>query len=544
MPALLHPSSIGITKRDIAAHSPIGYERLVLEMSTQSGFSSWWCAFHRALEEWQGYGVYEPMDSVPKGAKVLPLKMVLSHKVKAGVEVCYVRPVSQEFSGTSELAKEELYTPGLAWDSFRIITMLYLGFLDEGKDYGCASIDVKRAFPNSSEEVAREVWEGTSPLVVQTPSFWMEEVRAEFMGLLKAIEGLQSASIVWRITLMRALFELMTFEVSPYDPSLFVAQTPSGPLFVQLHGDDLRVVAPRAVLHQFYADLAKRFPVGELQVVDQQTPRVFCGVVQTLRVTSGRHQMHLGVPDKYREELMGSVDELCGKGMWSRLRGKLGWMAAVCAPDLVVLSRTVDDVLSQVHPSVVRQYVAESQGVVLSGLSVSQPAVLHCFADTSGEGRELTKLRARMGGLFVLCNPGGRGSLCGWYSRLCRRVAVGSDTNECRGVCECIEASLYLEQFLRWMGKWMGVRLVLTTTVHTDSQPLVSFILNSLSRTRDLDFLLLKELSYAVSVLHLPGRLNPADAVTKLFAAAREQYRILRMVMAGSLGDLRELLVV
>eukprot|EP00899_Mesostigma_viride_P015201 jgi/Mesvir1/23682/Mv25767-RA.1 len=147
-----------------------------------------------------------------------------------------------------------------------------------------------------------------------------------------------------------------------------------------------------------------------------------------------------------------------------------------------------------------------------------------------------------MGGLFVLSNPKGNGSLCGWYSTLCRRVAAGSNTNECRGVCECIKASMYLEQFLRWMGRLLDACLVLTTTVHTDSQPLVSFILSSLSRTRDLDFLLLKELSYAVSVLHSPGRLNPVYAVNKLFAGARDQYRILRMVMGGSLGDLQGLL--
>eukprot|EP00974_Lingulodinium_polyedra_P096024 9306800-Lingulodinium_polyedra.AAC.1 len=84
MPAALHPSSIGITKRSLAAHSPLSYDQLVQEMSSPLMFEAWRLAFAKALEEWLQFDCCQPVNEVPPYSTRLKLRFVIKRKEVEG----------------------------------------------------------------------------------------------------------------------------------------------------------------------------------------------------------------------------------------------------------------------------------------------------------------------------------------------------------------------------------------------------------------------------------------------------------------------------
>eukprot|EP00899_Mesostigma_viride_P002448 jgi/Mesvir1/12203/Mv26375-RA.1 len=111
------------------------------------------------------------------------------------------------------------------------------------------------------------------------------------------------------------------------------------------------------------------------------------------------------------------------------LKGKLAWYGSICGPDMMVHSRSPDDVLILEEPSQIIAHVNKSPGITLAGIDLSLPFSLDIYVDSSMDSRQLvSKVRGRSAGLFVLQQH--RPSLVAWYSCLQRRVAVSSDVSE------------------------------------------------------------------------------------------------------------------
>eukprot|EP00969_Alexandrium_andersonii_P025022 1093333-Alexandrium_andersonii.AAC.1 len=215
------------------------------------------------------------------------------------------------------------------------------------------------------------------------------------------------------------------------------------------------------------------------------------------------------------------------------VRGMVAWVAGISRPDLMVIARLPDDMLVELGSAKVADQVRASSGILLSAVDLSQPICMELYVDSSMDSRQVSKVRGRAAGLFVLRQEG-LGSLVSWFSRLHKRVAVSSDVAECRAICEGIHTSLYLKELLHQMTSNTPWPLQVTTLLKTDSMGMVQFVHRQMARSRDLDYLLLKELSSLANIEHIPGVDNPADALTKLVQKAAVQYKVLQSLMDPS----------
>eukprot|EP00899_Mesostigma_viride_P011007 jgi/Mesvir1/19908/Mv25393-RA.1 len=215
------------------------------------------------------------------------------------------------------------------------------------------------------------------------------------------------------------------------------------------------------------------------------------------------------------------------------LRGKLNWLACTTSPDLAVLSRLPDNVLCLIDRAVIVQYLLASPGLMLQGVDWDKPVELVSYCDSSLDARVLTKMRGSCAAVTTICNADQptMSSIFAWYSHLHRRVYVGSDTAEARAYCEAASELSYFHALICWILAVGGTTPHLRRVIRTDSQAVVDFIENPYARTRDLDFLRVKEFSDCVSTQHVPGERNYSDALTKLYSSAKAQYPLLRHTM-------------
>ena len=532
MPAALHPSSIGITKRSLAAHSPLTYDQLVTEMKSPLLFEAWKLAFAKALEEWFQFECAKPADVPPPESTKLHLRFVIKRKEVDGVSVPHVRPVLNEYHGTGDLAEEELYTPGMLHDTWRILLCLFVGLLNKGYDISSVLLDFKRAFLKGDPEVAKEVWKKNLPFYVEVPAIWKTELHQQYLVILKGLEGLRSSPIIWRLTLQKFLCEACGLRVSSVDPCLLVAHWEGLPIFASLHGDDLHFLAPTAWLKQHIPIINAKYQLGKEQWQVPNEPVTFIGMEATLFQDNGEWRIKLRAGKNYIQTILDSIPEQITEASCPELRGKLSWFASICGPHLMVHSRVPDEVLAEEKPYKVAQLVRESPDLILSGFDLSQPVSLVIYVDSSMDSRQVTKVRGRSAALFVLHQH--RPSLVGWYSRLQKRVCISSDVAECRAICEGIQSSLYIKELLLDMAAVTPWPLQLEAVIMTDSMGMVQFVHKQLARSRDLDYLLLKELADLVDIAHVPGHKNPADALTKLIHKAPGQYQLLYQLMRAS----------
>jgi hypothetical protein len=207
----------------------------------------------------------------------------------------------------------------------------------------------------------------------------------------------------------------------------------------------------------------------------------------------------------------------------------LAWLASICAPDLLVLSRLTDSQLVEVGAESVVQAVMMSPPLILGPVDLYKPLDMVLYVDSSMDNRKVTEVRGRAAALVTLEQD--HTSLVTWYSRLQNRVTPSSDIAECRAICEGLHTALYLRELFYQLCQVASCRLQLHTLVRTDSMGMVQFVHRQLARSRDLDYLLLKEMSYLAHIEHVPGVDNPADALTKLEEKAERQYPLLRGLM-------------
>eukprot|EP00899_Mesostigma_viride_P022771 jgi/Mesvir1/3679/Mv25520-RA.1 len=532
-----HPRSFGLHSHSLAADSPVTWEQLVLDCQDPLKFALWRDAFIRAKEQWREREVYRGLENVPAGATRLRLKFVLTYKPdETNSSVVFrVRPVVTETKGSSPLDAKDLYTPGLNHVSHRLLTVIYLGKRNAGKDYGMWCGDFQRAFLHSDAGVAQQTWQGTR-YVVKVPVVWQDgTIGSEYIELLTGVEGLQSSPIIFRISAEEVLQNLgATYHRA--DPNFFVVPTgvPGEPALFVWHGDDFKLVAPRTFATQFLAAVAAKFPLGRAVDHEEGKPVVFCGVQSTLQrdSRSGEWVMHMQDSRNYVVDLLADLPSPLLATHGPSVKGKLGWLADTVAPDLAVLARLPDDVLEGLGSIHVRRQLAMTPGIVLRGLDCSQPVHLEIVTDANLETRTVSQVRARMGALFFISNEGQPGMLLDWYSRLHSRIATSPNTAECRGIVSAISHGMWLRYLLGWVFGSCGFTLHWTSTVHTDSQSCLAFLDNPYARSQDVDYLVLAEAASCVTRLqHIADELNPADALTKEAREAAPQYAVLRKRM-------------
>jgi hypothetical protein len=233
-------------------------------------------------EDWISKKCVEPVNDLPPARRLLKLKFVIKMKEVDGVKVPHVRPVLNEFKGTGECTAEELYTPGMLHDTWRLLLCVFLGLLNKGLDYGSVVVDFKRAFLEGDADVAQEKWEGKTPFYVRVPAVWKRDIHTEFLKILKGLEGLRSSPIIWRETLNRFLKEHCNLKVSPVDPCLFLGQWEGLPVYASLHGDDLHLIAPTSWLKELISIIKSKFPLGREQWQVENEPLLFVGMEATV----------------------------------------------------------------------------------------------------------------------------------------------------------------------------------------------------------------------------------------------------------------------
>eukprot|EP00975_Prorocentrum_lima_P040781 8564731-Prorocentrum_lima.AAC.1 len=122
----------------------------------------------------------------------------------------------------------------------------------------------------------------------------------------------------------------------------------------------------------------------------------------------------------------------------------LAWLASICAPDLLVLSRLTDSQLVEVGAESVMQSVRMSPPLILGPLDLYRPFDMVLYVDSSMDSRKVTEVRGRAAALNTLVQE--QSSLVCWYSRLQNRVTPSSDIAECRAICEGLHTALYLRE--------------------------------------------------------------------------------------------------
>eukprot|EP00975_Prorocentrum_lima_P024662 5183497-Prorocentrum_lima.AAC.1 len=163
IPTTLDPRDLGVHKYQIAGHSPISWHQLVELMQSPKMAKAWILGFVSSGHDWIVSNCAEPVDELPREHQLLRLLFVLKLKEIDGVQVPHVRPVVTEYHGTGELTDEELYTPGMLHDTWRIVLCIYLSFLVKGIAYSSVLIDFKRAFHKGDVEQAKETWRDIPP---------------------------------------------------------------------------------------------------------------------------------------------------------------------------------------------------------------------------------------------------------------------------------------------------------------------------------------------------------------------------------------------
>eukprot|EP00899_Mesostigma_viride_P011589 jgi/Mesvir1/20430/Mv25331-RA.1 len=538
-------ASLGIGRHDVATQSPISYHDADVECQTEEGLDGWTKAIIASGERWLAYRAVEPVDEVPSGARLLRHKWTLERKLvpDTTTRVPFVRPVVLEFSGTSDLPDNAISAPGLIKDNWRMVLSFYLGQLNKGLPYESALMDFSKAFLNGDPKLAENVWAGTTRLYVRCPPLWQPIMGKKFLRLLKGVDGTVTGPRIWRLCLERLLLDVMHMYYHDLDPSLFVGSWEGQPVFVFIHVDDVDCMGPTPWLDWFCATVAQHFPVGKVirRVLDKYVK--FCGVDTMLtKDASGRYVMKLRAAGDYVQELITQLSSLTSQYIQpaecGSLRGKLNWLVSTVSPDLAVLARLPDDLMCSLSRNVMCKYISASPGLVLHGVDYERPIHLSAYCDSSLDSANISKLRGRCAAVVLLSNsatvhvPESSPSPFAWFSRLHRRVYVGSDTAEARAFCETAEELMYFRAVLRWCLKFCRVIPQVDTTIFTDSQSLIDFLADPYARTRKLDFLRAKEYSDAVSLYHVRDNDNISDALTKLYAKARPQYDKLRLVQA------------
>eukprot|EP00899_Mesostigma_viride_P003690 jgi/Mesvir1/13321/Mv25522-RA.1 len=533
-PQKCHPSSLGIFPWSIATKSPVSYPQFKEDCRDPVKFHKWRAAFLRAQLEWAMYGVYGELMEVPQGAVKLNLKFVLKYKQVLPTDpvTFHVRPCVTEFRGSSELSEEELFTPGLSQTTSRVLTSVFLGLLDRGLDYAMACSDFQRAFLHSDPAVAEEVWRGTV-YVVKVPLVWQGELRCVYLRLLLGVEGLQSSPIIFRKTAER-IFASMGAVFSRIDSNLFHIHTPNPhePAFMQWHGDDWRLIGPRAWVRQFITAVAKLLPTSRTLWLDPDTPVPFCGLTYTLHRTPVGWCIDMAAKQEYADKLAQSLPERLDASAGPQLRGQLGWLAGTVRPDLSIYARAPDAVLAGMGAQHLRTQVLASPGLRVWGVDITRPVAMTIYSDANLESRTITQLRAREAAIFFLDSPTGQPTIVDWYSRIHQRVVVDSNRAECRAFISAVDHACYVQHLLQWIADKARVALSLRMRLCTDSKSIIEFLNNPLASTTKLDYLVLAESATVLDERRwIPESENIADALTKPAMLSGPQYKLLRQLM-------------
>eukprot|EP00899_Mesostigma_viride_P020769 jgi/Mesvir1/28694/Mv25843-RA.1 len=533
-PAQLSVTSLGLTKRSFAAHSPMSFDDVDLDCHTFAGLEAWRVALARALQEWQTLDVFEGISEPPPNAQMLQLRFVCKMKSKLGEPpIPNARPVVTQFHGTTDFDKEELYTPGLSHPVLRLILSLYLGALDYGLDYGAEIDDFTRAFLHGDPQVARATWQAQRPCCVKTPACWIAEVGHPYMQPKVGWEGLVSSPVIWYETIAPAIQERCQMQQSHLAYCLFVGQSKGQPTWATLHGDDMQRIGPKGWLNETYKRLNDKSPIGTRAWFSKNSQVPYCGIGCTLFQDDKGWHLKLQSAKGYKEKVITQLPKRVTEENAPTVKGQLGWLAATTNPDLAVQSRMPDSVVVGEGRRRLESCLNESPDLVLSGVDWHGRIIIDAYTDASQESRSANKIGARAGCLITIRNEGKQPSLVYWSSNLQRRRFAGIDTAECRAYAMCIRDAIYIRELLLWCLSQIRPQPVIDVRVYCDNKPVVSFIKNERATTTDLDYLVAKELSSHCITIHLPGHSNPADAMTKLPRLALNGYQLLRSMMAG-----------
>eukprot|EP00899_Mesostigma_viride_P026985 jgi/Mesvir1/7471/Mv25818-RA.1 len=244
---------------------------------------------------------------------------------------------------------------------------------------------------------------------------------------------------------------------SDLDPSLFVGVWKGELVFVFVHADDCDCFGPREWIAWFHSIVHARYPVGKLIFREPGKVVQFMGMDTVMdHDEHGKWAMLLQPKGSYVQDLVKEVMSSSGPLLASEcgtLRGKLNWLACTTSPDLAVLSRLLDNVLCLIDRTVIVQYLLASPGLMLQGVDWDKPVELVSYCDSSLDARVLTKMRGRCAAVTTICNADQptMSSIFAWYSRLHRRVYVGSDTAEARAYCEAASELSYFHALICWI---------------------------------------------------------------------------------------------
>ena len=221
----------------------------------------WFVAIKKELDGLDANGTWEDVDerSLPRGAKILGTKMVLTLKTSAldNSQTMKARLVVQGFRQRPGVDHDDTWSPTVNPTSIRVL----LALANE-LDWDVSSLDVKQAFLQAG--IDRELY-------IRLPPDLQREGRSTVARLRKSLYGLKQGAHLWYELLVATMLEL-GYTAADADPLLFSRWNGKDVVFMGFHVDDGLVTGTSPdLIRAARAEIRSRWDIKEHEVAEEFT---------------------------------------------------------------------------------------------------------------------------------------------------------------------------------------------------------------------------------------------------------------------------------
>ena len=538
--------------------SPCGDPVSVEDAMSRPDAARWQAALDKEVQSMVDRGVYEfvPVSSLPRGAKLIPNKVVFKRKYRADgtLDKYKARIVAKGCAQKAGKDYSETFAPTAKFCSLR--SLISLGLL---RAWELRQLDVETAFLYAPLE--EEIW------MKQPAGFEKMDEHGEplIIRLRRSIYGLKQAPRNWFDTLSAFLIS-QGWQSSPHDPTAFTLRSVSGGLLGILvsYVDDIPyAIAPEAHA-SFVAAFENKFNITEsalewclgVEVVQTSTT---VELRQTKYINDLLHRFQMtdckpaSVPlapgmvfslkdsPKSEEEKQLALSQ--PHGQFRSLIGGLLYASVATRPDISNAVSKAGHVMSNPSPSHYKQALhvlrylkgTKEKGIIFTKGDGANINILEGWCDADYGGCPDSR-RSTTGYVFHL-----NGGPVAWKSKL--QGAVAMSTTEAEYIA-LSEASLECV-FLRGLLNDFGDEQTEPTVIQEDNFGCVQLtknaVLHSRSKHIDIRHHKLRELvaDKTISVQQCPTSLMVADVLTKTLP--KQQFQHLRNKMMGYVTSLEAL---
>jgi hypothetical protein len=469
------PVRFGYLAEDEVLTDPQSYE----EAMSRPDAKLWSQAMDEEMKSLMENKTWDPVDSVPKHARAIPVKWIFKIKRDAAgtIDRYKARLVAKGFMQRAGVDFDEVYAPVSKHASLRALLSVVAA-----KNLELHQMDVKTAFLHG--ELEEEIY------TTQAPGY---ETGGQAYRLNRALYGLKQAPRAWYNKLHKEL-EARGFQASQADPGLYVRRDELGTVYLLVYVDDTLVAGSAAGVAAAKAMLESLFAVHDLGEA-----RYFLGMeltrdraARTLVLSQTRYTKELiarfGVEDaKVRSVPMhpsvrlsrAESAELSPEGMhyFSEVIGSLLYLSVCTRPDISFSVGALSRYMSkpcQAHLDSAMSIVRYLKGTVDVGLKYGgeQSELLgYCDADFAGD---IDTRKSTTGFCFLL-----NGAAISWASKLQPTVAVSTAEAEYMAAAHAVKEALWLHKLMCDLGIRIG-----TVQLMCDNQAALSLLKHPIASAR------------------------------------------------------------